>query len=35
MAKVLLYTATAAQFAALPTKNENAIYFISDTGDIS
>ena len=34
MAKVLFYTATAAQFAALPSKNENAIYFISDTGEI-
>ncbi len=32
--KVLFFTATAAQYAALGTKNENAIYFISDTGEI-
>jgi len=34
MAKVLFYTATAVQFAALSSKNENAIYFISDTGEL-
>jgi hypothetical protein len=34
MAKVLFFTATAAQYAALGTKNENAIYFLTDTGEI-
>ncbi len=33
MAKVLFYTATAAQFAQLETKNENALYFLTDTGE--
>lgn len=32
--KVLFFTATAAQYAALESKNENAIYFIYDTGEI-
>jgi len=32
--KVLFFTATAAQYAALETKNENAIYFLTDTGEI-
>ena len=34
MAKVLFYTATAAQFNILPTKDENALYFITDTGEL-
>lgn len=34
MAKVLFYTATASQYAALTTKNENALYFITDTGEL-
>jgi hypothetical protein len=34
MAQVLFYTATAAQYAALETKNDHAIYFITDTGDL-
>ncbi len=33
MAKVLFYTATAAQYNALQTKNENALYFLTDTGE--
>ncbi len=32
--KVLFFTATAAQYAALQTKNESAIYFLTDTGEI-
>ena len=34
MAKVLFYTATAEKFAALEAKNENALYFITDTGEL-
>lgn len=34
MAKVLFYAVTAAQFTALETKNENALYFLSDTGEL-
>lgn len=34
MAKVLFYTATVAQFNALETKNENAIYFLTDSGEL-
>lgn len=34
MAKVLFYTATASQYAALTSKNENALYFITDTGEL-
>lgn len=34
MAKVLFYSATASQFAALAPKNENALYFITDTGEL-
>lgn len=34
MAKVLFYTATAAQFNSLTTKDENALYFITDTGEL-
>ena len=34
MAKVLFYTATAEQFNALTTKDENALYFITDTGEL-
>ena len=34
MAKVLFYTATAAKFATLEAKNENALYFITDTGEL-
>ncbi len=33
MAKVLFYAATAAQFAALQSKDENALYFLTDTGE--
>ncbi len=33
MAKVLFYTATAAQFVALQSKDENALYFLTDTGE--
>ncbi len=33
MAKVLFYTATVAQFAALQSKDENALYFLTDTGE--
>ncbi len=33
MAKVLFYTATSAQFDALQNKNENALYFLTDTGE--
>ena len=34
MAKVLFFTATSAQFKALSAKDENALYFITDTGDL-
>ena len=34
MAKVLFYTATSSQFKALSLKEENALYFITDTGEI-
>ena len=34
MAKVLFYTATSNQFNALSTKDENALYFITDTGEL-
>ena len=34
MAKVLFYTATANQFNTLTTKDENALYFITDTGEL-
>ena len=34
MAKVMFYAVTAAQFNALETKNENALYFLSDTGEL-
>lgn len=34
MAKVLFYTATAEQFSALAAKDENALYFITDTGEL-
>ena len=34
MAKVLFYTATAAQFASLTTKNPDALYFITDQNRI-
>lgn len=34
MAKVLFYSATSEQFNALTTKDENALYFISDTGEL-
>ena len=33
MSKVLFFTATAAEFAALETKNDAALYFITDTGE--
>lgn len=32
--KVLFFTVAAAQYTALETKNENAIYFIPDSGEI-
>lgn len=34
MAKVLFYTATSEQFSNLAEKDENALYFITDTGEI-
>ena len=34
MAKVLFYSLTAAQYAAIATKDANALYFVSDTGEI-
>jgi hypothetical protein len=34
MAKVLFYTATENQFQALSVKDENALYFITDTGEL-
>lgn len=34
MAKVLFYTATAEKFAALEQKNDQALYFITDTGEL-
>ncbi|MGN0878601.1 MAG: hypothetical protein ACI4WT_04000 [Oligosphaeraceae bacterium] len=34
MAQVLFLTGTKAQYDALATKNENAIYFLTDTGEI-
>jgi len=34
MAKVLFYTATENQFKALSVKDENALYFITDTGEL-
>ena len=34
MAKVLFFTATSAQFKALSAKDENALYFITDTGEL-
>ena len=34
MAKVLFFTATAAQYAALEAKDENALYFLTDTGEL-
>lgn len=34
MAKVLFYTATSEQYNALATKDENALYFITDTGEL-
>ena len=34
MAKVLFYTATSNQFKTLSHKEENALYFITDTGEI-
>ena len=34
MAKVMFYAVTAEQFTALETKNENALYFLSDTGEL-
>lgn len=33
MSKVLFYTATAAEFAALENKNDSALYFVTDTGE--
>ncbi len=34
MAKVLFYTATSSLFNSLTSKDENALYFITDTGEI-
>lgn len=34
MAKVLFYSITAAQYAAIKTKDSNALYFLTDTGEI-
>lgn len=34
MAKVLFYTANSEQFNTLATKDENALYFITDTGEL-
>ena len=34
MAKVLFYTATAEKFAALEQKNDQALYFITDAGEL-
>ena len=34
MAKVMFYAVTSEQFTALESKNENALYFLSDTGEL-
>ena len=34
MAKVMFYAVTSEQFTALESKNEDALYFLSDTGEL-